>query len=293
MILSTQTSRVFAMCGEDEGLRVFANAGYDALDYSMFGMKEAAHILNNCDIEAYACDLRAKAEALGLRFNQAHAPFPSWKADDEDYTAKMPEKLENAVKIAGILGADAIVVHPIAYPGGGEAQKEINFELYRRLEPIALAYGVKVALENMWGRDKRRDYIVPNVCSYAKDLCEYYDDLNNPKAFTVCLDLGHCGLVGEEPDDAIRILGKNRLGALHIHDNNYRADDHTVPYAPGCRMDWDKISKALGAIDYQGDFTYEADAFLRRFDAANVQVGVNYMASLGRLLIEKIDAARP
>jgi len=293
MILSTQTSRVFAVCGEDEGLRVFAAAGYDALDYSMFGMKEDDHILNHCDAEAYARDLRAKAEALGLRFNQAHAPFPSWKGDDEDYTAKMPAKLETSVRIAGVLGADAIVVHPIAHPAGGEIQKEINFELYRRLAPVAAEYGVKIALENMWGRDKRRDYIVPNVCSLAKDLCEYYDELNDPSVFTVCLDLGHCGLVGEEPDDAVRILGKDRLGALHIHDNNYRADDHTVPYAPGCKMNWDRITKALGEIDYQGDFTYEADAFLRRFDPSTIQAGVNYMAALGRQLIAKIDAARP
>lgn len=292
MILATQTDVVFAKCGIDEGLKIFAKAGYDALDYSMFGMINDDHFLNHCDVEAFAKELREKAAAVGLVFNQAHAPFPCWRNGDDAYNAKMPGRLANAIRIAGVLGAKAIVIHPIAYTRPGDEQKAFNFELYRSLEPVALEYGTKIALENMWGRDSRRDYIVPNVCSYAKDLCEYYDGLNNPKAFTVCLDLGHCGLVGEEPDDAIRILGRDRLGALHIHDNTYRADTHTIPYDVGCKMNWDNITRALGEIDYQGDFTYEADNFLGRFPAADIQIPVNFMANLGRALIEKIDAAR-
>lgn len=293
MILSTQTDNVFAKCGIDEGLKIFATAGYDAIDYSMFGMTNDDHFLNNCDVEAFAKELKEKAAAVGLAFNQAHAPFPCWRNDDDAYNAKMPERLKNSIRIAGILGAKAIVVHPIAYIKPGDEQKAFNFELYRSLEPVALEYGTKIALENMWGYDNRRGYILPNVCSFAKDLCEYYDELNNPKAYTVCLDLGHCGLVGEEPDDAIRILGKDRLGALHIHDNTYRGDTHTIPYDVGCKMNWDNITKALGEIDYQGDFTYEADAFLGRFPAADIQTPVSFMAALGRTLIAKIDAARP
>ncbi len=292
MLLSTQTDVVFSKCGIDDGLKIFAKAGYDALDYSMFGMTNDDHFLNKCDVEAFARELRAKAEAEGLCFNQAHAPFPCWKNGDEAYNAKMPERLANSIRIAGILGAKAIVVHPIAYIQRGDAQKAFNFELYRSLEGVAREYGTKIALENMWGYDSRRGYIIPNVCSEAKELGEYYDELNAPDAYTVCLDLGHCGLVGEEPDDAIRILGKERLGALHIHDNDYRNDNHTIPYGYGCRMNWDKITKALGEIDYQGDFTYEADAFLGRFAADNVALGVNFMANLGRMLMEKIEAAR-
>jgi len=292
MLLSTQTDVVFAKCGIDEGLKIFAKAGYEALDYSMFGMTGDDHFLNNCDVEAFAKELRGKAEAVGLQFNQAHAPFPCWRNGDEVYNAKMPERLANSIRIAGILGAKAIVVHPIAYIRPGDAQKAFNFEMYRKLEVVALEYGTKIALENMWGHDSRRGYIVPNVCSFAKDLCEYYDDLANPAAYTVCLDLGHCGLVGEEPDDAIRILGKDRLGALHIHDNNYRADSHTVPYDCGAKMNWDNITRALGEIGYQGDFTYEADNFLARFSPTDIQVGVTYMANLGRLLMDKINAAR-
>lgn len=293
MLLSTQTSHVFSKCGIDAGLKIFSNAGFDAIDYSMFDMTRDDCILNNCDVETFAKKLREKAESFGLCFNQAHAPFPCWKNGDEVYNKKMPKRLKNSIRIAGILGAKSIVIHPIAYIKPGNEQKAFNFEFYKNLESVAQEYNTRIALENMWGYDNRRGYIVPNVCSYAKDLCEYYDELAVSDAYTVCLDLGHCGLVGEEAEDAIRILGKDRLGALHIHDNNYRVDSHTIPYDCDSKMNWDNITKALGEIDYVGDFTYEADNFINRFPASDIHIAVNFMANLGRTLMEKIDAARP
>ncbi len=292
MVLSTQTYNLFDRFGPDRAIPIFAEAGYDALDYSMFGMPNDDCPLNTVDPEKYGTELRKKAEAAGLFFNQAHAPFPGWKAGSEAYNAKMTERIAQSIRIAGVLGAESIVVHPIACAGGGEAQKRFNFDYYRALAPVAKEYGIKIALENMWGLDKRRGYIVPNVCSFGADLAEYYDGLADPEVYTVCLDLGHTGLVGEEPDHAIRVLGHDRLGALHVQDNTYKTDNHTIPYDYGMQMNWDAIAKALGEIDYQGDFTYEADAFLVNFDEETIPVAVNFMAALGRKLIEKIERAR-
>lgn len=292
MLLSTQTDVVFRRMSEKDGIDIFARAGFDAIDFSMFPMSDDNSPLNSVDVNEYAKNLRKMAEDAGLRFNQAHAPFPGWRVGDDAYNEKLPPRVIRAIKIAGLLGAKAIVVHPIAVPGGGEAQKEFNLNYYRGMEQVALDYGVKIALENMWGWDGRRNYIVPNVCSFGEDLADYYDELN-PEAFTVCLDLGHCGLVGDEADHAIKALGHNRLGALHVHDNDYRNDTHTIPYALGCKMNWNKITQALGEIDYTGDFTYEADCFLGRYDNDTLPIAVTHMANLGRKLIEKIDAARP
>ena len=58
------------------------------------------------------------------------------------------------------------------------------------------------------------------------------------------------------------------------------------------KMNWNAITKALGEIDYQGDFTFEADAFLERFDEDTLPVAVGFMAQIGRQLIEKIERAR-
>ena len=293
MLLSTQTDNLFRRFSPDEAIGILAAAGFDAIDYSMFAMTDDNCPLNTCDPEKYGMELRKKAEAAGLRFNQAHAPFPCWRSGDAAYNEKMPARILQSIRIAGVLGAKAIVVHPIAYTERGEAQKAFNFAFYRTLESTAREYGIRIALENMWGRDSRRDYIVPNVCSLADELAEYYDGLAAPDVYTVCLDLGHCGLVGEEPYDAIRTLGKDRLGALHVHDNNYRQDNHTLPYDYGMKMDWEKITRALGEIDYQGDFTFEADNFLARFGSDTVADASAFMAAIGRKLMKKIDAARP
>ena len=282
MLLSTQTDVVFRTLGEAEGVEIFARAGYDAIDFSMFPMTNPNCLWNTCDLQDFAKTLRKQAEDAGIRFNQAHAPFPGWKFGDDAYNTFIVKAVTRSIQIAGLLGAKAIVVHPIAHPEGGAVQKAFNLEYYRKLEPIALDSGVKIALEN----------IIPNVCSFGEDLAEYVDELN-PEAFTVCLDLGHCGLVGDEADHAIRALGGKRLGALHVHDNDYRNDTHTIPYALGCKMHWDKITTALGEIDYQGDFTYEADNFLVRFDKEALPYAVRFMADLGRTLIAKVDAARP
>ncbi len=303
MLLSTQTDRVFPAYGEEDGIKLLAKAGFDALDYSMFWMSHDDHPMLALDPEKHAEHLKKCAADEGLTFNQAHAPFPCWRYGEEAYNAKMPERVKNAIRTAGVLGAKAVVVHPIAYTqgvptAGAQAeeaerrQTEFNLNFYRSLEGLALEYGVKIALENMWGHDGRRGYIVPNVCSFGADLARYTDELN-PKAFTVCLDLGHCGLIGENADHAIRVLGKDRLGALHVHDNDNKNDSHTIPYTFGCKMDWEAITTALGEIDYQGDFTYEADNFLLRLPKEIYGAAETYMANLGRLLISKIDAHRP
>ena len=57
-------------------------------------------------------------------------------------------------------------------------------------------------------------------------------------------------------------------------------------------MNWDAITKALGQIGYQGDFTFEADSFLERFDSDTVGEAVRFMAGIGRKLIAKIEAAK-
>ena len=292
MLLGTQTDYLFQKVSEEEGIRMLAQAGFDAIDYSMFPMKNDNSFLNTVDCEAHAKRLRTVAEEEGICFHQAHAPFPSLRVGDDEYNAKMPGRIARAVKLAGLLGAKTIVVHPVYFPCSEEEKMERNLAMYRALEPVALEYGIKVALENMWGRDPKRGYIIPNVCSLAKELAAYYDELN-PDAFTVCLDLGHCGLVGEEAPDAIRVLGSRRIGALHVHDNNYKEDTHTLPYTYGCSMNWEEITKALGEIDYQGDFTFEADNFIERYEGEALLSAHKHMAEVGRTLMKKIDAHRP
>ena len=98
-----------------------------------------------------------------------------------------------------------IVVHPVFFR---KQMKAKNLAMYGELQPDAQRAGVKIALENMWGWDRRRNTICKNVCSDAGSLAEYYDALD-PAFFTVCLDLGHVGLVGEYEAQTIKRLGQS------------------------------------------------------------------------------------
>lgn len=49
----------------------------------------------------------------------------------------------------------------------------------------------------------------------------------------------------------------DQLQALHLHDNDQHDDSHAIPFS--MKIDFDKVVRALKAVDYQGYFTLEAD----------------------------------
>ena len=92
--------------------------------------------------------------------------------------------------------------------------------------------------------------------------------------------------------DMIRKLGHDRLGALHIHDNDFTMDQHLLPYLG--KLDWADIAKALGEIDYQGDFTYEVNGLL--FDGCDegfVPIATRFMGEVGKHICSIIETNRP
>lgn len=287
MLLSTQTSVLSSRFGDRDAIRIINEAGFDAYDYS-FGRDESCdHILKD-DYREYFNQLRKYADSIGIVCNQAHAHYPVAIYGKDEWNNSRYNAVIRDIEAASVLGAKTIVVHPIhcGYPGEGAFERNMKF--YEGLMPYCEKFGIKVALENMWKNDPKRGFIVADVCSGAENFIKYIDGLDN-RYFTACLDLGHCGLVGEEAHDAIRILGK-RIGALHVHDNDYLHDSHTMPYMG--KMEWDEILKALADAEYEGDFTYEADSFLRGFPDRLIKPGLELMAKVGRDMIAEIKKQR-
>ena len=68
--------------GDFEAIRILKEAGYDAIDYSMFLMQEDSHPLCQDDFRTYVREIKAYADSLGIGFAQGHAPFPSYRADN-------------------------------------------------------------------------------------------------------------------------------------------------------------------------------------------------------------------
>jgi L-ribulose-5-phosphate 3-epimerase len=283
MILSTQTEGVSKKYGDEKAVRLISGAGFDAVDYSMFFMQSDECVLNTPGYENYALNLRQIAEDCGVFFNQAHAPFPSYREGDDTYNEKITPKIIRAMEVASILGVKIIVVHPTDFK---EDKFLRNIEFYNNLLPYCKQYNIRVALENMWGRDAKRGYIISNVCSEPEEFARYLDALDDTY-FTGCLDLGHCGLVGVECADAIKTLGHKRLRALHVHDNDFKSDTHTLPFFS--KMDWEPIAAALKAINYAGDFTFEADEFLAGVPEDLLPSAYKLMHDVGRYLISRCE----
>ncbi len=282
MVISTQTCQPAGKFGLVEAVKLIAAAGFDAIDVSMFDDKCNAWMFEN-GFEEKIAEVKKTADELGVFFNQAHAPFPTMKANDEAYNMMIRPKVIRSIEISGMLGVKNIVIHPVVFP---ENLKENNLKMYNELLPYAKKANVKIALENMWGRDKRRGVIVPNVCSVADELADYYDSLD-PEWFTVCLDIGHIGLVGEYEYDYIKALGGKRLTCLHVHDNDYVHDSHTAPFM--MNLPWDDIAKGLAEINYCGDLTLEADNFLAHLPDELFPAGLRFMYEAAACLVNKIE----
>lgn len=287
MLLSTSIAIYLHQLSPEETVDMLAEAGFTALDFGFFNARYYAKDLDG----RFFTELRKKAEDKGLVFNQAHAPFPSGvgKPDrDEEIFADIVRSMKNA----SLLGAKNIVVHPVQYlvyanDGVPEKLFELNVAFYNRLKPYCEEYGIRVAVENMWqdkelaGRCDTR--IGHSTCSTPAEFIRYMDALDS-KSFTACLDLGHAMLVHEKPEDFIRALGHDRLGALHVHDTDGNRDLHTLPFYGGMGY-WDRITDALRDIGYVGDLTYEAENFLAPLPKELYGAASRFMAEVGTYLI--------
>jgi L-ribulose-5-phosphate 3-epimerase len=281
--ISTQTEVFFRRFGDKEGIRLLAEAGWDALDYSMFDINPATSVMTRADYRDYARSLRETAESHGMRFNQAHAPFPSYRPDNDEYNTVIFELIVRSMEIAGILGAEIIIVHPITHGQTYDERKKINLDFYNSLQPYCEKFGVMVALENMWGHADGR--VIPAACSTEAEFVDYIDSLDS-RYFCACLDIGHAEMRGAGAFSAvsmIRALGGDRLKSLHVHDNDKIGDLHAMPFTRAIK--WREIADALKEIEYSGVFTFEADGFLHNFPHELTLDVSKLMASIGRYLV--------
>lgn len=290
MLLVTQTDRLAAMYGDREAVRMLAEAGFDGIDYSMFYLTHGDHVMLGEGWRAEAEALRAYADSLGIVFVQGHAPFSFRDNSPEGWKNHNFPRLVRAIEISGVLGIRELIIHPVQflpYKQNADTLHDYNMEFYRALIPYAKAAGVRICLENMWQRNpKRGNLITHSTCSRAEEAAAWVDELCDPESIGYCLDLGHCGLVEREAGEEIRTLG-SRITALHIHDNDYVADQHILPYHGNA--DWADILAALKEVGYKGAFTYEADTFLYKTPAAVLPDALKLMVALGRYMISQIE----
>lgn len=284
MLHSTQTLISEMRFGIKRSVEIIMDAGFPAIDITMHS--PATFFLED-DYRQTARELREMTDARGVVFNQAHAPFGGGY---DNYTQNLVPTFPRAFEFASLCGIKNVIVHPLQrgrYYGHAEELFEMNMEFYTGLAPLAKENGIKIAIENMWQRNPQSKYICDDVCADPVELARYYDTLNDPEAFTVCLDLGHVAICGREPEDAIRTLG-SRIGALHVHDVDYVSDLHTLPGIG--KVNWKEVCRALADVDYKGEITLEADYFMKNMDDELIPMAERMLEVSARHLAEQVEA---
>jgi len=268
--------------GTDKAIELLKKAGFEAFDLSMCEMfRREDHWMNGENWREYSKHLKSVADKEGIVCNQAHAPFPSSYGDAEKDEWVFGE-IVRSMEAASICGAKIIVVHPkqhLPYMENREALLEMNIEFYNRLIPYCEKFNIMVATENMWQQNRISKAIIDSTCSRADEFCEYIDKIDS-KWITGCLDLGHVALINADLNEFARKMGKERLKSLHVHDNDGIRDLHVMPYTQ--RIDFDGFAKTLGEIGYEGDITFEASNFLKKFPDELLSEATALMCSIGK-----------
>jgi hypothetical protein len=255
--------------------------GVEVLDYRAFAL-----CADNVTIVVPASVIFIDLLAFMIHSNQTHIIF---EGDTELRIGAFGTAAE-----AEDSGFDVFRSMPSAlYPKAGRIT--VSCPPDSKISAYCKEYGIKVGIENMFQRELLRGQISFDTCNQIPEFIRYVDTLDS-EYMVACLDIGHVGLPTRDDEawDFIRALGHDRLQALHVHDNDYRVDKHALPYLG--KIDWNEVTKALGEIDYQGDFTYEVNltTFMSKFmNEEMIPTAMRYAHDVGRHLCTLVDKNRP
>ena len=267
MKISTEIDSLSRLVDEKKAIEYIARAGFDAWDFSLIRMCEwnwatdlpydCAHPLKGDNYLSFARELKRVGLDNGIICNQSHAPFPSEKPIMLDF-------LKRSIECTAEVGGEICVIHPATY-STFEENIALNALLYEKLLPFAKDHGVKIATENMWRWDVEKGIADIAACATPKEFCGLLNEVNDDY-LVACLDIGHAEMMGELTSAVQLIYAlKDKLRALHIHDNDRKRDLHQIPFSMD--IDFKAIVKALKEINYKGYLTLESNSFAKSYKA--------------------------
>lgn len=240
--------------GYSEGGERMRRHGYDALDYDLYSRTHTDLYNGDTAEEFIETTKRRKSELdkMGVPINQIHGPW-RWPVQDatEEDRAERFEKMSRAIIAAEILGAKYMAIHPLMpfgadSPDNPEELYRLNREFYTALADVGARHGVTVCLENMPFLNFPLAS-VPALLAFVKDIDHPY--------LKMCLDTGHANMFPLSIGDCVRLIGKDTLKILHVHDNDGKGDRHWNP-GEGT-ADWEDFTAALKEIDFDGVVSLE------------------------------------
>lgn len=162
------------------------------------------------------------------------------------------ERYKNDIRICKENDISMVIIH---ITSGRTAPKysKIGIKRIKEICDYAKSLNIKVAFENNKIKDYL-DYIIENVDS---------DNVG------ICFDSGHYHAFFNDEFDFEKF--KNRIFAVHLHDNDKSDDLHLIPFDG--TLDWDNVIKNLKISNYSGPITME---FCYRYDYLNMSLDEFY-----------------
>lgn len=170
-----------------------------------------------------------------------------------DYTSEIEynrkagaELIKNRVDLAACLGAHEIVLHLyvpyITFKEDPEAKERFYTQVYKSMDELqdyCAEKNVRICIENLFDVPEEHEL-------------EQLDRLfaRYPASFLgFCLDSGHANMIWGDGMVEIIHRYKDRLFAVHLHDNNQTADSHKIPGQGS--TDWSTVMKAIARTSYE------------------------------------------
>lgn len=235
------TSDYFQSTGDPEPyLRRIAEAGFTHVHWCHHWFSD--FIYSPHEINQISCWMKE----FGLSVLNLHASAGQEKVwgDLREYVRLSGVDLVmNRIQMAADLHSDVVILHiPIPPEGQNTPDSEFAGQCFRSMDTLtqfAQSINVRIALENMSGDD----YLLLDAM-----LSRY-----SPEVLGFCFDCGHAnmgmiGLTELEPR-------KERLIAVHLHDNDGKNDQHKIPFTG--TIDWDHLMKIIAGSPYRAGINLE------------------------------------
>ena len=149
---------------------------------------------------------------------------------------RLVDTYKNDIKICKDNNIPMVIMH-LTSKSEAPIYNEIGLKRLQDIVDYAESLNVKVAFEN----------------TKIKGYLDYVIEKINNKNVGICFDSGHYHAHFDDDLDFNKF--KNRIFAIHLHDNDKSEDQHLIPFDG--TLDWEKVIKNLKESNYNGPITME------------------------------------
>ena len=184
-----------------------------------------------------------------------------------DISNKLVDRYKNDIKICKENNIPMVIMH-LTTKSEAPKYNETGLKRLKEIVDYAQELNIKVAFENTKIKGYL-DYVIENI---------------DNKNVGICFDSGHYHVHFNDDLDFTKF--KDRIFAVHLHDNDKSDDLHLIPFDG--TLDWEDTIRNLKKCNYSGPITME---LCYRYDYLNMSIDDFYKKGyeIGKKLKEMFD----